>query len=77
MLDIFLSRWRGRILRREGKLVQDFPEWISQASRGCERPKETWIRTMQREVGYDDIGTSMGTSPRKYPGNGIFARFCT
>ena len=51
MLNIFLSRWRGLILRREGKLVQDFPEWISQATRGCERPKEIWLAKDNAERG--------------------------
>ena len=51
-----LSRWRwlGHIFISEDELVQDVPEWRSQGSRGRGRPRETWLRTMQREVGYDD-----------------------
>ena len=51
-----LSRWRwmGHILRRENELVQDVPEWKPQGRRGRGRPRETWLRTMQREVGLEN-----------------------
>ena len=44
----------GHIFRSEDKLVQDIPVWRSWGTKGCERPRETWLRTMQREVGYHD-----------------------
>ena len=44
----------GHILRSEDELVQDIPKWRSQGRTGHGRPRQTWLRTMQREVGYDD-----------------------
>lgn len=51
-----LSRWRwlGHALRREGELVQDVPGWRPVGRRGRGRPRETWLRTMIGEVGYDN-----------------------
>ena len=51
-----LSRWRwmGHILRREGELVQDVPDWKPEGRRGRGRPRETLLRTMQKEVGYNN-----------------------
>ena len=51
-----LSRWRwmGHILRRGGELVLDVPDWKPEGRRGRGRPRETWLRTMQKEVGYDN-----------------------
>ena len=53
---VMLSRWRwmGHILRREGELVQDIPDWKPQGRRGRGRPRETWLMTMQKEVGYEN-----------------------
>ena len=64
---IRLSRWRwlGHIFISEDELVQDVPEWRSQGSRGRGRPRETWLRTMQREVGYDDWGELREMSQEK------------
>ena len=51
-----LSRWRwmGHILRREDELVQDVPEWKPLGRRGRGRPRETWLMTMRKEVGYEN-----------------------
>ena len=51
-----LSRWRwmGHILRREDSLVQDVPNWKPEGRRGRGRPRETWLRTMHKEVGYNN-----------------------
>ena len=51
-----LSRWRwmGHILRREDSLVQDVPNWKPEGRRGRGRLRETWLRTMHKEVGYNN-----------------------
>ena len=51
---IRMSRWKwlGHVFRKEG-IISVTPEWEAQGRRGKGRPKETWVRTMIREVGTD------------------------
>ena len=52
-VDLKLARWKwmGHVLRRDGRLVQDAVSWMPAGRRRPGRPRETWIRTMRREVG--------------------------
>ena len=45
-------KWLGHVYRRHG-LVRDAPGWVAPGRRGRGRPRETWLRTMRREVGDD------------------------
>ena len=45
-------KWIGHIFKSEDELVQDVPEWRSQGSRGCGRPRKTWLREREREIKY-------------------------
>ena len=50
-------KWLGHVYRRQG-LVCDAPGWVAPGRRGRGRPRETWLRTMRREVGdesWEDI----------------------
>ena len=51
--DVMLTRWKwmGHVLRRDGRLVQDALRWTPVGGRRPGRPRETWMRTMRREVG--------------------------
>ena len=42
----------GHVFRKEG-IVCVTPGWEARGMRGRGRPKETWVRTMIREVGAD------------------------
>ena len=46
------SRWKwiGHVYRRQG-IVGNTPQWVAPGRRVRGRPKETWLRTMRREVG--------------------------
>ncbi|MPC73248.1 hypothetical protein E2C01_067570 [Portunus trituberculatus] len=52
-----LSRWKwmGHVYRRHG-LVLGTPEGVVPGRRGRESPRETWLRTMKREVGDECCG---------------------
>ena len=51
---IRMSRWKwlGHVFRKDG-IVRVAPGWEARGRRGRGRPKETWVRTMIREVGID------------------------
>ena len=52
-VDIMLARWRwmGHALRRVDQLIQSAVYWIPMGRRRPGRPRETWVRTMRREIG--------------------------
>ena len=52
-VDLKLARWKwmGHVLRRDGRLVQAAVDCMPAGRRRPGRPRETWIRTMRREVG--------------------------
>ena len=43
-------KWLGHVYRIPG-IVRNTPGWTAPGKRGRGRPRETWLRTMRREVG--------------------------
>jgi hypothetical protein len=43
-------RWTGHTLRKEGTVEQDALDWNSQGYRRRGHPRETWRRTVVREL---------------------------
>lgn len=41
----------GHVFRKEGEIVKGTPGWQENGRRGRGRPRETWVRTMKREMG--------------------------